>query len=591
MDELIWYTQYTYIPPPSRIEINSAPVLSSPAIMYLCLNEINSRTLEFFDAENDSLSVELYHLNRVLEGVAPPYPISNSVLVTYADGYDYQNPILGSPGFNIDPSTFEITSLPSEEGTYLVGLKVNEWRNGELINFIMYNMTVFVRSCGNIEANFSVPECSGLELEIENLSLYSTDFMWDFGIPNSPADTSSQQIPIASFPEAGEYEVTLIAQPGSCADTLIQPVVVSPPIDVSFSLDDPECANGQWLVEFVPDGIIAENTEISWSFANGTPENSQAFEPISVLFDPNQTVISSISADNGYCNSIYEFEFVLPNYPSVEIIDLIDPCPGYEISFDALTSGADSFHWDFGDLTSSLDFSFLNNPVYDYSQEGDYLVQLTINEGSSCEMTDTSLFSILANQDIELIYDVHVPELCDQPYAVNVHWLGQNDLSLQWDMGDGSILQESSFAYTYGGPGEHTISLTATNEPCPGFSAEQITIQLTEIGLDPNAPMIYPNVFTPGIDSLNKYFRPVHPQEVTSTPLDQNTDVYNLFDLQIFNRYGQQVFKSDEQIRGWDGKINGEFAPEGTYYYTFNYRLPCMDSPKSYSNQLTLIRD
>ena len=40
------------------------------------------------------------------------------------------------------------------------------------------------------------------------------------------------------------------------------------------------------------------------------------------------------------------------------------------------------------------------------------------------------------------------------------------------------------------------------------------------------------------------------------------------FHLYIYNRYGIVVFESTDPTVLWDGKINGDDASNGTYYYT-----------------------
>jgi len=42
------------------------------------------------------------------------------------------------------------------------------------------------------------------------------------------------------------------------------------------------------------------------------------------------------------------------------------------------------------------------------------------------------------------------------------------------------------------------------------------------------------------------------------------------FTLSVFNRWGQLIYNGNS---GWDGKINGEYAPSGTYSYLFQYRF------------------
>ena len=43
--------------------------------------------------------------------------------------------------------------------------------------------------------------------------------------------------------------------------------------------------------------------------------------------------------------------------------------------------------------------------------------------------------------------------------------------------------------------------------------------------------------------------------------------------VNVFNRYGNVVYKSDNYTNNWDGTYNGKPVPDGTYYYVIDYRL------------------
>jgi gliding motility-associated-like protein len=66
-----------------------------------------------------------------------------------------------------------------------------------------------------------------------------------------------------------------------------------------------------------------------------------------------------------------------------------------------------------------------------------------------------------------------------------------------------------------------------------------------------------PNVFTPNGDDYNDYFIPYPYSSVEK------------IDLQIFNRWGMLVYKTDDPAIKWDGKVMGtnQDASTGVYYY------------------------
>src|SRR5690606_39434278 len=46
----------------------------------------------------------------------------------------------------------------------------------------------------------------------------------------------------------------------------------------------------------------------------------------------------------------------------------------------------------------------------------------------------------------------------------------------------------------------------------------------------------------------------------------KGTDVFG-FNLQIFNRWGEPIWESNDPSIGWDGTYNGKVVPTGTYVW------------------------
>lgn len=103
---------------------------------------------------------------------------------------------------------------------------------------------------------------------------------------------------------------------------------------------------------------------------------------------------------------------------------------------------------------------------------------------------------------------------------------------------------------TLGSLGDYYIlTLTATSpEGCT--ATDDLRIRLFE------QPAIYvPTAFTPNADGLNDALRPIL------------AGMQQLEYFRIFNRYGQLVFDTRTEGRGWDGRVNGIPQPAGTYVY------------------------
>ncbi|MBS1938200.1 MAG: gliding motility-associated C-terminal domain-containing protein, partial [Bacteroidetes bacterium] len=76
----------------------------------------------------------------------------------------------------------------------------------------------------------------------------------------------------------------------------------------------------------------------------------------------------------------------------------------------------------------------------------------------------------------------------------------------------------------------------------------------------PCTPEVHvPNAFTPDGDGINDRFLPV-----VSEPVRH-------WSFMIFNRWGQQVFSSEDPGQGWDGMFGGQDAPVGIYTWDLHY--------------------
>jgi len=87
-----------------------------------------------------------------------------------------------------------------------------------------------------------------------------------------------------------------------------------------------------------------------------------------------------------------------------------------------------------------------------------------------------------------------------------------------------------------------------------------------------------PNVFTPNGDEKNDNFVvEIKGQEV--------------FDLKIYNRWGELVFESTDPAITWNGKVNnsGNDCPDGTYFYTLKYKLRTQNE-KTLRGSVSLMR-
>lgn len=97
-----------------------------------------------------------------------------------------------------------------------------------------------------------------------------------------------------------------------------------------------------------------------------------------------------------------------------------------------------------------------------------------------------------------------------------------------------------------------TYTVTAQNICGTSQATSNVNFVICELDM--------PNVFTPGDNTTNEIFK----------VLEAN-DVFDIFHVQIFNRWGNLMYEYFDVFGGWDGKTsNGDDASEGVYFYKLN---------------------
>jgi gliding motility-associated-like protein len=73
-----------------------------------------------------------------------------------------------------------------------------------------------------------------------------------------------------------------------------------------------------------------------------------------------------------------------------------------------------------------------------------------------------------------------------------------------------------------------------------------------------------PNAFTPNGDGLNDVFE-------AKTNL---SDVGFTFHMSIYNKWGEEIFTSNDFRKGWDGTFKGQLCQEDLYTWTIRFSAP-----------------
>jgi gliding motility-associated-like protein len=103
---------------------------------------------------------------------------------------------------------------------------------------------------------------------------------------------------------------------------------------------------------------------------------------------------------------------------------------------------------------------------------------------------------------------------------------------------------------------EINASGTYTAEVSNGFCTSMISTKIIE-HCEPT--FFIPNSFTPNNDELNDYFSP------------KQSGYFNDYSMEIFNRWGELIYISNDINKGWDGKMEGNDVQIDVYVYKIYY--------------------
>tara|TARA_B110000858_G_scaffold175057_1_gene208167 strand:- start:27804 stop:28835 length:1032 start_codon:yes stop_codon:yes gene_type:complete len=165
-------------------------------------------------------------------------------------------------------------------------------------------------------------------------------------------------------------------------------------------------------------------------------------------------------------------------------------CIGKTMSFQAQTSGAISYLWDFGDTNTTLDTSSSPSPSYTYSDTGKYSVMLIINPGLVCTDTVYEVFDIYDEPNYLIKY---TGASCFEAQNMLFYAEGSTpkDADFEWEFGNLSNKfgekGDSVEGVSWSLPGDYTVRMIVTSSFCPDTVYDTISVIKWSVAVDAGA--------------------------------------------------------------------------------------------------------
>ena len=294
------------------------------------------------------------------------------------------------------------------------------------------------------------------------------------------------------------------------------------------------------------DTTILINTSVSsdsivsvlWDLDGNMIFNDASGDTIKYFFSSpgNKNVGLKIITDSGFAKAVYH-QVPVGYYPVADFT-FENVCEGEITSFENLSviqSGElEDFIWYFGDGSNPI---FSSSPEYLYENAGSYQVKLVASSILGCSDSIMKGVTVYNTPSMSLYMDGETTFNEGDSLVVTVNGVFEN---LIWSFGS------HANPLTIKSPGTYTV--TVSLDQC--FLSNTFTVYVNEI-----TSFGVMNLITPNGDGYN-----------------DNFEIFDLYrigpcEVNIFNRWGSEVFSSTNYNNDWQGTFNGNRLQEGTYYY------------------------
>jgi gliding motility-associated-like protein len=230
-------------------------------------------------------------------------------------------------------------------------------------------------------------------------------------------------------------------------------------------------------------------------------------------------------------------------------------CAPLCVNFNNTTPNTQSCNWVFGDGTTGN----TSAPVHCYSLSGIYAVSLTVTDNGGCTGT------LVKNNYIHVSGSPHAAFIANPTsaglYNALIQFTDQSVNATQWNWSFGDLHNSSSSqqnpSFTYSDLGTYNVVLVVSNvEGCTDTTSVTINIY-------PDEALYTPNTFSPNGDNVNEIFFP------KGTGIKEEG-----FEMYIFDRWGDLIYKTNNINKGWDGKANNgnDVAQQDVYVWKIKFK-------------------
>lgn len=398
---------------------------------------------------------------------------------------------------------------------------------------------------------------------------------WDFGDGTLPLSTMPN--PVHTYTAQGTYSVTLhhatiYATATSCFKDTTFTLPLLHPIDANFTVDANEVCLGM-PIHFTGTTVSNNMPSYSWSFGAG--DSMQYQNPVDytykipgvfrTVFTVRDTIGCSATAEDTMTVISVDVRTRVHD-TSVCLVDSMDMAAFVKVIPDKISY---QLAW-----TPTDNLGATDGPHMRFLGLGTYVYTITLTtppltlNPAGCIASDT--IKINSFPPVQLSDLTASPVTI--PYGSSLQLNAKGADYYTWTPADGS-LNNNNINNPIASPKEATTVYMVYGMSIYGCLDSAKVI----VNVDRNIPEGVPTAFTPNGDGNNDVFKV------------SGLTFQNMVEFRIFNRWGQEVFMTNNPNVGWDGTFHGTKQDIGTYNWMIILGKPDGNN-KVYKGEVTLIR-
>lgn len=425
----------------------------------------------------------------------------------------------------------------------------------------------------------SVPEtiCIGGSTTLNGTATGGNSSGYTYSWASSPLDNSISSAtaanPTVSPTITTDYTITATDASNCSSQPQTTTISIAQPLNITLA---PAGPNPICIGESSAYSFSATGGDGNFNFVLG---GASVSSPASV--SPLVTTTYTITVTDG-CGSpadVDSITFVVNPLPNIQLSSP-DPsgCEDFRATFQASTTNTDGliWEWNFGDPSSSSNI-LTTTPdsatSHLYENPGSYTISLQVTSTDNCVNSATFTNFITVNPSPVAGF-TGSPTLTDVLNS-NIVFYDQSTGASTWlyDFLDGTTSSEQNPTHAFTDTGIFEVQQIVTSDSgCADVTYNSVYIT-------PVYSLYVPNAFTPNNNGKNETFNAMAEGYISGT-----------YEMRIFNRWGEEVFRTKSFNEDWDGRRNGVDCEGGVYSYMISVRSAQDFREKYIKGKITLVR-